>query len=136
MNMHSIIVTEALRYGWLPDTKQSWIDLKVDDENTLRLTFADEFPPTLKLCLQALQGHVADERRKAGLPVIEHSYVAQIERLEFGHDDVNQVAIIRTRFQNGASQDTVIEKAQIPETIEYLKNAFQKFESLSKSQKH
>lgn len=135
-NHPHVIVTEALKYGWMPETKQSWVDLKIDEENTLRLMFADEFPPTLKLCLQNLQAHVAEERKKAGLPVLEHTYVEAVKRLEFGRDDVKQIALIRVRFQNGAARDTPIEKAQIQDTIEFLKNALQAFENLSKSQKH
>lgn len=135
-NHPQVVVTEALKYGWVPETKQSWVDLKIDEENTLRLMFADEFPPTLKLCLQQLQAHVAEERKKAGLPVLEHTYIEAVERLEFARDDVNQIALIRVRFQNGAARDTPIEKAQIQETIEFLKNALQEFENLSKSSKH
>ncbi len=135
-DIQSVIVTQALKGGWLKDKRQSYIDLKIDEDNTLRLTFPDEFPPDLKLSLQRLQGHVAEERKKAGLPVIEHSYIQAVQRLEFGRDDVNQIAIIRTRFQNGGSQDTPIEMAQIQETIEFLKTALQAFESLSKSKKH
>ena len=136
MAAQEVVVTDALGYGWVLEKKQSWIDLKIDDENTLRLAFPDEFPPTLKICLQALQGHVAEERRKAGLPVIEHTYVAAVQRLEFARDDVNQIAVIRTRFQNGASQDTPIEKGQIRDTIEFLEKALQAFETLSRSSKH
>lgn len=131
-----IVVDKALRYGWIPETKQSWIDLKVDDENILKLTFADEFPPDLKLCLQQLQGHVSEERQKVGLPVIEHTYLQPVKRLEYHRDDLNQIALIRTRFQNGASTDTPIEKAQIQQTIEFLTKALQEFENLSKTQKH
>ena len=98
--------------------------------------FADEFPPSLKLSLQQVQAHVAEEKRKAGLPVLQHTYVEAVERLEFGRDDVNQIALIRVRFQNGAERDTPIEKAQIRQTIEFLETALQEFENLSKSQKH
>ena len=135
-NHPQVVVTEALRYGWVPEKHQAWVDLKIDDDNTLRLAFSDDFPAMFKICLQVLQGHVAEERRKAGLPVIEHTYLEAVKHLEFGRDDVNQIALIRVRFQNGAARDTPIEKAQIQDTIEFLKNALQAFENLSKSQKH
>ena len=135
-NHPQFVVTEALKYGWIPEKQESWVDLKIDDDNTLRLAFSDDFPATFKICLQVLQGHIAEERRKAGLPAIEHTYVGIVQRLEFGRDDVNQIALIRTRFQNGASQDTPIEKGQIRETIEFLETALQAFENLSRSSKH
>lgn len=133
---NQITVTEALRYGWMPETKQSWIDLKVDEDNTLRLTFLDEFPPHIKLCLQTLQRHVTEERRKAGLPAIESTYLEAVERLEYGRDDVNQIALIRTRFQNGGSQDTPIEKNQLQKTIEFLTSALEIFENQSQPRTH
>lgn len=135
-NHPQVVITEALRYGWVPETKQSWVDLKIDEENTLRLMFADEFPPTFKLCLQQLQAHVAEERMKAGLPTIEHTYMEAVKHLEFARDDINQIALIRVRFQNGAARDTPIEKAQIQDTIEFLRTALQAFENLSESSKH
>ena len=133
---NQIIVTEALRYGWMLETKQSWIDLKVDEDNTLRLTFPDDFPPDIKLCLQTLQRHVAEERRKAGLPAIESTYLEAVERLEYGHDDVNQIALIRVRFRNGGSQDTPIEKNQIQQTIEFLTSTLLDFKNQSQSRTH
>ena len=135
-NHPQVVVTEALKYGWIPEKQQSWVDLKIDDDTTLRLAFSDDFPATFKICLQVLQGHIAEERRKAGVPAIEDAYVGIVQRLEFGRDDVNQIALIRTRFQNGPSQDTPIEKGQIRETIEFLETALQAFENLSRSSKH
>ena len=132
---HQIVVTDVLQYGWFRETRQSWIELKIDDNNTLQLTFPDEFPPTLKLGLQVLQGHVAEERQKAGLPIIEHTYMQAVQHHEFHQDMINEVALIRTRFQNGASQDTPIEKHQIPQVVEFLSRALQAFEKLSKSPK-
>ena len=131
-----IIVTDAIGYGWIPETKQSWIGLKVDEDNTLRLTFADEFPPELKLCLQALQGHVAEERKKANLPVIEHKVTVAVKQTEYWQDPLNQIAGIRTRFVNGGYADVPIAKSQIQQTIEFLTESLRAFENLSKSQKH
>ena len=135
-NHPQVVVTEAFRYGWVPEKQQAWVDLKINDDNTLRLAFSDDFPATFKICLQVLQGHIAEERQKAGLPAIEHTYVGIVQRLELARDDLNQIALIRTRFQNGASQDTPIEKKHIRQTIEFLEAALQAFENLSKSQKH
>ena len=136
VNTTQIKVIEALKGDWVPETKECWIDLKVDEENTLRLTFPDNFPSALKLALQKLQGHVSEQRRKVGLPVIESTYTVAIKHLEFFHDDINQVAGIRTHFQNGASQDTVFEKAHLRPTIEHLTSALVRFENQSRSQKH
>ena len=128
-NHPQVVVTDALGCGWIEETKQSWIDLKIDDGNTLRLIFTDEFPPTFKLRLQQVQAHATEERKKAGLPVLETAYVEKIDRMEFGMDEINQVVLIRTRFQNGATQDTALEKARIQPTIEFLESALEAFEN-------
>lgn len=123
-----VITSKILRFGCSADKKTGWIDFAVDEQNTLRLAFPVEFPPDIKLALQQLQTHIAEERRKSGLPVIETSYQVAIDRFEFWKDDLNQVAGIRTRYKNGASQDTVIEKALIAQVIEHLTSSLQNFE--------
>jgi len=128
-NISQISVDKILGVGCSDDKKTGWIDFSVDGKNALRLAFPVEFPPDIKLALQLLQKHVAEERKKVGLPVIESLYTAAVERLEFWRDDINQIAGIRTRFQNGASTDTPIEKAQIRQTIEFLNAAILAFEA-------
>jgi len=131
-----IVVTEPLRYGWTRETEQSYIELKVDEENTLRLAFNDRLYFQIKLCLQTMQGHVNEERRKAALLVIEDTILTPIKNLEYGRDDINQIAMIRTYYQKGGSLDMHIQKSHLKETIEFLQGALQAFEKLSKSQTH
>jgi len=73
--------------------------------------FPAEFPADLKLAIQQLQRFVTEERRKVGLPAIEATYAVAVNHLEYGVDEINQIAVIRARFQNGACTDTPIEKA-------------------------
>lgn len=126
-----VITSKILRFGCSEDKKTGWIDFAVDEQNVLRLSFPVEFPPDIKLDLSLLQKHIAEERQKVGLPVVQHTYVDSVERLEFGTDPVNQLAVIRSRFQQGHSQDTVIEKGQIQQTIEFLSSALASFEDQS-----
>ncbi len=131
-----VLVNKVLRYDCSDDKKTAWIDFTVDEENVLRLTFPVEFQFDLKLSLQRLQMHISEERKKAGLPVIEKTYTVAVENHEFACDDINQIVLIRTRYKNGASTDTPFEKAQIPQTIEFLKTALSDFESQPKNPKH
>ena len=131
-----VLVNKVLRYDCSDDKKTAWIDFTVDEENVLRLTFPVEFQFDLKLSLQRLQMHISEERKKAGLSVIEKTYTVAVEHHEFARDDINQIALIRTRYKNGASTDTPFEKAQIPQTIEFLKTALADFESQPKNPKH
>lgn len=127
--IHQVNVSKALSGGCSDDKKTAWVDLYVDAETILRLAFPVEFPPDLKLALQRLQGHISEERRKVGLPDVQASYTTTVERLEYGRDDLNQIAVIRSRFGHGGSQDTVIEKGQIQQTIEFLSSALASFEN-------
>lgn len=136
MKHHDIPISAVTKCGYMIDAKKAWIELKVDDDNAIRIVFPEDFPPTLGLAVQQVQGHMADERRAKGLPVLETSYVAKVKQLEFGCDDVNQVAVIRTRFENGASQDTPLSPKQISDTIQFLQTSLDHFENLDKSKKH
>lgn len=126
-----VITSKILRVGCSDDKNTGWLDFSVDEQNVLRLAFPVEFPPDIKLALSLLQKHIAEERQKVGLPVVQHTYVDSVERLEYGTDTVNQVAVIRSRFRHGHSQDTVIEKGQLQQTIEFLSSALASFEDQS-----
>ena len=131
-----VLVNKVLSGGCSDDKKIAWIDFTVDQENVLRLAFPVKFQFDLKLSLQQLQLHISEDRKKAGLPVIEDTCIVAVERLEYYHDDINQIALIRTRFQNGAASDIPIEKAQIPQLIEFLNKALAAFGTQSKNPKH
>lgn len=126
-----VITSKILRVGCSDDKKTGWLDFSVDAENTLRLAFPVEYPPEIKLALQLLQKHIAEERQKAGLPAIEHSIQIAVKQLEFWRDDINQVAGIRCRFENGGSSDTPIAMDQLRHTIEFLSAALRDFEGQS-----
>ena len=128
-NTQQVNVNKVVSGGCSDDKKTAWIDFPIDNETVLRIAFPVEFPPELKLALQQLQGHISEERRKAGLPDIQSSYTTTVERLEYGRDDLNQLAVIRSSFANGGSQETIIEKGQINQTIDFLKNALEAFEA-------
>lgn len=126
-------VSKIIRYGCSDDKATGWLDFPVEAENVLRLAFPVDFPPDIKLQLQILQGHISEERKKVGLPIIERSYVVGVERLEFGRDDLNQLAVIRACLQNGGSTETPLDKTQIAETIEFLKDTLRIFEQQTQS---
>jgi len=131
-----ITVTEPLLGDWIREIEQCYMDLHVDKETTLRLSFPDNLIPSLIFSLHSLQGLAAEQRRKFRLPAISSSFVTEIKDQEYWRDDINQIAMIRTRFQNGGSQDTPIEKEQIQQTIEFLTSALLEFEYLSQYRTH
>ena len=131
-----ITVTEALKGDWIREIEQCYMDLHVDKETTLRLSFPDDFIPSLIFSLHSLQGLAVEQRRKFRLPALSSSFVTEIKDQEYWRDDINQIAMIRTRFQNGGSQDTPIEKNQIQQTIEFLTSTLLDFENQSQYRTH
>ena len=104
-------------------------------EGRQRLVFTDEMAEELIWALRQVQGLIQTERLKAGKHAIQHRYVVEIDRFEFLLDQLNEVAVVRTRYKNGASQDLAIERKLIPEVAKFLTGAVEKFESQSKTQR-
>ena len=110
------------------ETEKAWLDFEVTDGSLLKVILPEKHLPRLKLSIQQLQAESADKRRSAGLKVFEESYLQKIKQIEFGQDALHQVALIRTRFENGISQDTVLQKPQIRDAIQFLTSLLAEFE--------
>jgi hypothetical protein len=50
-------------------------------------------------------------------------------------DALNQVALLRTGFQDGSTQDLPISRTQIPEIMNFLKQAQQNFQAQDRARK-
>ena len=133
---HQVQVKRALNGDCDIDQGIAWINFEVDDNNTLRLVVPEDHLARLKLAIQQLQGTSADKRRERGWPILETAYTTKVKQVEIGTDDQNQIVVIRTRFENGASQDTPLGKKQIRDTIEYLTRALEQFENQGKPKGH
>jgi len=135
-NITQINVTEPLLGDWVKDTKECLFDLKVDEANTLRLIFPDQMIGDLMYALQRLQSLALEQRKKIGLPTLATAYVKDIKELEYGRDDINQIAVIQSHYTDGTSQSTHFEKKWLIHAIRYLTDALRAFENQSKSPKH
>ena len=136
VNTTQIKVTEALKGDWMPDTKEYQFDLKIDDANTLCLIFPDQKMVDLIFALQRLQDLAVEQRKKIGISPLITAYVKNINKMEFGRDDINQIAVLKSHYTDGTSQLTPLEKKWLSQTIQHLTNALRVFENQSKSQKH
>ena len=135
-NITEIKVTEPLLGDWIKDTKDCLFDLKIDDTNTLRLIFPDQKIGDLVYALQRLQSLAWEQRNKVGLPTIATAYAKDINKIEYGDDVINQIAMLKIHYSDGTVQDTFLEKKWLNQVSQYLKDALQRFENQSKSQKH
>ena len=131
-----ITVTDPLLGDWIKDSKECFIDLKIDDSNTLHLTFPDQKIGDLIYALQRLQSLAWEQRKKFGLPAIITAYATDINKIEYGHDDINEIATLRIHYSDDTVQDTFLEKKWLNQVSQYLKDALQRFENQSKSKKH
>jgi hypothetical protein len=104
-------------------------------EGPRRLIFSLDTANDLILALQLAKKAIRDERRTAGKPPIRTAVVKPIEQIEYGVDALNQVALLRTGFQDGSTQDLPISRTQIPEIMNFLKQAQQNFEAQDRARK-
>jgi hypothetical protein len=100
-----------------------------------QLTFSLDTANDLILALQMAKKAIREERRKAGKPPMRSAVVRLVEEIEYGVDAFNQVALLRTGFEDGSSQDLPISRTQIPELMNFLKQAQQNFEAQDRARK-
>ena len=131
-----INITEPLSGDWMPDTQDCQFCLKIDDTNKLHLIVPDQKIGDLIYALQRLQNLALEQRKKAGLPVIATTFVGDIKNLEYLRDDINQIAVIKSHYTDGTSDNMPIEKQWLKSTIAFLVDALQAFENQSPSQVH
>jgi hypothetical protein len=105
------------------------------EEGPHQLIFSLDTANDLILALQMAKEAIREERRKAGKPPMRSAVVKLVEQIEYGVDALNQVALLRTGFQDGSTQDLPISRTQIPEIMNFLKQAQQNFEAQDRARK-
>lgn len=126
-----VVIGQLKSGGCSDDKKLAWIDVQLTDGNMLRVAFPSDMPADLIFSLQRLQGHIAEEKRKAGLPVVETKIQGSIKQVEFGVDALNQLAVLTTRLDSGESISAVLAKDNLPSAIQFLTAALRDFEGQS-----
>jgi hypothetical protein len=104
-------------------------------EGQQQLIFSLDTANDLILALQMAKKAIREERKKAGKPPVRTAVVKLIEEIEYGVDAFNQVALLRTGFQDGSTQDLPISRTQIPEILNFLKQAQQNFQAQDRARK-
>lgn len=105
------------------------------EEGPYQLMFSLDTANDLILALQMAKKAIREERRKAGKPPVRSAVVKLVEEIEYGVDAFNQVALLRTGLQDGSTQDVPISRTQIPEIVNFLKQAQQNFEAQDRARK-
>ena len=100
-----------------------------------QLIFSLDTANDLILALQMAKKAIREERRKAGKPPVRSAIVKMVEEIQYGVDAFNQVALLRTGLQDGSTQDVPISRTQIPEIMNFLKQAQQNFEAQDRARK-
>lgn len=85
------------------------------------------------LALQQLQPSMQAERAKAGKPPIAEALVKELSHVEFGIDQLNELAVLTAHYVDRSTHRLAIPRAQIAQVSEFVQRALQDFENLSKS---
>jgi hypothetical protein len=131
MNLH---IQKPLELG-SPAGGEAGFVLVQAKEGPHRLIFSLDTANDLILALQMAKKAIRDERRKAGKPPIRSAVVKLVEQIEYGVDPLNQVALLRTGFEDGSTQDLPISRTQIPELMNFLKQAQENFQAQDRARK-
>jgi len=131
MNLH---IQKPLELG-SPAGGETGFVLVQAKEGPHRLIFSLDSANDLILALQMAKKAIRDERRKAGKPPIRSAVVKLVEQIEYGVDPFNQVALLRTGFEDGSTQDLPISRTQIPELMNFLKQAQENFQAQDRASK-
>lgn len=121
-------VKRSLGSAWESISKRAMLLFELEDGMRLELTFDDSLAPQFCLDFQKLPGFIEDERKKQGLPVVQQTVIKRVAATEYGSDDFQQAVLIRTRFTDGTTQDTPIEKNALPELIRFMQAKLSEFD--------
>jgi hypothetical protein len=129
-----INIKRPLQLGAPAGGETGWIVVEAQDGQH-RLSFAPDTATDLILALQQAKQAIHAERKKAGKPPLETTYVKEVQQIEYGADALNQVALLRTRFKDGSSQELPLSRKQAQDIAKFLADAEQKFQEQDASQR-
>lgn len=129
-----IDIKKPLQLGSPAGGETGWIVVEAQDGQH-RLSFAPDTASDLILALQQAKQSIHAERKKAGKPPLETTIVKEVQQIEYGIDALNQVAVLRTRFQDGSSQDLPLTRKQVADIGNFLTNAERQFQAQDAQQR-
>jgi hypothetical protein len=109
------------------DNEEAWLELEIDEITRVRLLFKESLLTSLRHAVQRLLGRFSEVRLEQGKPSLQVAYKTRIKRMEFGHDDVRRVALIRTWYESGEYQDMVLGEDNMHEIINYFQATLIRF---------
>lgn len=128
--MKTIAIKKPLKLGSPAGGEMGFVTVDAEDGQH-ELKFSHETAEDLILALRQAKKAIQDERKKAGKPPIETLVVKKVVQLEYSVDLLNEIALIRTRFEDQSTQELPIERSQIPDIARFLNDAMKSFESQS-----
>ena len=124
--MKELVILSTQRAGALPEGQGAFVEVDTNEgPRQIRFTFEDA--ERLIAALHDARRQVHAERAKAGEPPLATARTPQ--RWETGIDPVQQVAIVRTRFNDDTTEETRIPRREIARIARFLVDALKRFEA-------
>lgn len=126
-------IKRALSGGVLPESgfNESHFDFEDESGETVRLVFPWLFTPKFGSALQLVTAKTIEQREAHGLPALFPSIIKKVTGQRFGRDELHQVVSIKTEFEDGTYQQTVLDRGQASALAEYIAAALRDFQSRS-----
>jgi len=109
-----------------------FIVIEASDGGTHRLNFSIKAADELIWGLQAAKQAIHIERIKAGEPPLGTAYARRVQQFEYGLDVLNEIVLLRSRFEDGSSQDLQIGRKQIADVLKCLSDAQEQLDAFDK----
>jgi hypothetical protein len=123
--MKELVILGTLRAGALDEGKGAFVEVDTHEgPRQIRFTFEDA--ERLIAALHEARKDLHAERVKTGKPPLPASRTP--ERWETAINPVAQVAIVRTVFSDGTSEESQIPRTELGRIIQSLQQALKRFE--------
>ncbi len=127
--MKEIVITKPSTVGAL-GVVGGFVQFESND-GPYQIRFAAEEAAKIAESFSLAAHQIVKERQRLGMTPIQEILIKKIAALEFAADHLKHVAVLRTRFVDGTTQDTPVAQDQIPALIEFLSRTLQNFEDQS-----
>lgn len=121
--MQELVILQILRAGALPDSKGAFVEVQTHD-GPRQIRFTLEDADRLRAAVLHARNELERDRVRAGEPALP---TRAAERWETTLDPVEQVAVLRTRFTDGTTEETRIPRAELSRVARFLEQALKRF---------
>lgn len=124
--MKELVILDTLRAGALDEGTGAFVEVDTN-EGLRQIRFTSEDAERLLAALHDARRQLQAARARAGQPPVATARTPQ--RWETAVDPVEQVAVLRTRFNDDTTEETRIPRREIARIGRFLEQALKRFEA-------